>query len=430
MRTSYSFSQTTRCTDAAIFQLKEMQENPKAENGIQMSDLQLEDRQASDSKALFSRAHRLLEQAKNVTIRLEADKIFAKSGVKIPLEIRKNKITVATGAGAVYLLYKTIQAGLKSPPGGAEPLSIARLAVEHDGGGGGPAGGESRELRKLLAALGQRQDDYSKSVVLNSITRCVYLLEAEAAACTYEDIRLVASCLDERDKEVKIQALNALKAFSGIRKFRIKIQEYVPKILELVTSTWDAEMHVAGLRLLNGLPLPEHSHPLLRRAAPALVDFLQTDGPLAQVQVLKLLVKMAQKEDLLYDVLNCQVQPDFLRLLHASQPGGLLREALVLVETLHEGCLSPAYRAARREYNEQSLHQALFGEDSRLADHLLAVFVHPEEEVQLQACKVILSLQLGKEDAAAAATLSSHSFETTFDGSFEGSFFNAGESIC
>lgn len=30
--------------------------------------------------------------------------------------------------------------------------------------------------------------------------------------------------LDDKDNSVKIQALNALKAFSGIRKFRLKIQ--------------------------------------------------------------------------------------------------------------------------------------------------------------------------------------------------------------
>ncbi|KAG6935401.1 armadillo repeat containing 12 [Chelydra serpentina] len=55
---------------------------------------------------------------------------------------------------------------------------------------------------------------------------CVLLLQA--SACTYEDIRLVASALDDKDKGIKIQALNALKAFAGIRKFRIKIQVFAP----------------------------------------------------------------------------------------------------------------------------------------------------------------------------------------------------------
>lgn len=35
---------------------------------------------------------------------------------------------------------------------------------------------------------------------------------------------LVGSMLDDKDNCVKIQALNTLKAFSGIRKFRLKIQ--------------------------------------------------------------------------------------------------------------------------------------------------------------------------------------------------------------
>lgn len=34
--------------------------------------------------------------------------------------------------------------------------------------------------------------------------------------------------LDDKDNSVKIQALNALKAFSGIRKFRLKIQVSLP----------------------------------------------------------------------------------------------------------------------------------------------------------------------------------------------------------
>lgn len=61
------------------------------------------------------------------------------------------------------------------------------------------------------------------------------------------------------------------------------MQEFVPKILELVTSYWDAELHIAGLRLLNGLPLPDHTHPLLRRAMPALMEIVQTGSSLAQV---------------------------------------------------------------------------------------------------------------------------------------------------
>jgi hypothetical protein len=45
-----------------------------------------------------------------------------------------------------------------------------------------------------------------------------------------DDIDLVADMLDEKDNSVKIQALNALKAFSGIRKFRLKIQVSLGKI--------------------------------------------------------------------------------------------------------------------------------------------------------------------------------------------------------
>nr|XP_005911057.1 PREDICTED: armadillo repeat-containing protein 12 isoform X2 [Bos mutus] len=296
------------------------------------------------------------------------------------MDIRKGVVSLATGAGAVYLLYKAIKAGIKCQPPfcSASPICIARLAIERE-----RHGRDSGELRRLLNSLECKQDPYTRSMILHSITRCVYLLESEASACTNDDITLVGSMLDDKDNSVKIQALNTLKAFSGIRKFRLKIQEHSIKVLELISTIWDSELHIAGLRLLNNFPLPDFVHPQLRRVMPALMEILQSDYILAQVQAIRLLSSLAQKNDLLYDILNCQ----------STQPGSLLFEVLVFAERLSEGRSSPHYRAVKWHYNEQSLHEALFGDDSRLADRLLALVIHPEEDVQIQACKVIVSLQ-------------------------------------
>ncbi|XP_040838888.1 armadillo repeat-containing protein 12 isoform X3 [Ochotona curzoniae] len=314
------------------------------------------------------------------------------------LDIRKSVVSLATGAGAIYLLYKAIRAGIKcqSPLCTNSPICIARLAIERE-----RHGRDSGELRRLFKSLECKQDEYSKSMILHSITRCVYLLEAEASSCTTDDIRLVGDMLDDKDNSVKIQALNTLKAFSGIRKFRLKIQEHAIKVLELISTIWDTELHVAGLRLLNNLPLPDYVHPQLRRVMPALMEILQSDYILSQVQVVRLLSHLAQKNDLLYDILNCQ----------SSQPGSLLFEVLVFAERLSEGRNSPHYRAVKWHYNEQSLHEALFGNESRLADRLLALVIHPEEEVQIQACKVIVSLQCPQDLGARSSSCHpSHSY--------------------
>ncbi|KAF6364052.1 armadillo repeat containing 12 [Rhinolophus ferrumequinum] len=311
-----------------------------------------------------------------------------------PLDIRKSVVSLATGAGAIYLLYKAIRAGMKCQPPLCtnSPICIARLAIERE-----RHGRDSGELRRLLNSLESKQDEYARSMILHSITRCVYLLEAEASACTADDIVLVGSMLDDKENSVKIQALNTLKAFSGIRKFRLKIQEHSIKVLELIATIWDSELHIASLRLLNNLPLPDFAHPQLRRVMPALMEILQSDYILAQVQAIRLLSSLAQKNDLLYDILNCQVHSNFLNLFQASQPGSLLFEVLVFAERLSEGRNTPHYRAVKWHYNEQSLHEALFGDESRLADRLLALVIHPEEEVQIQACKVIVSLQCPKD---------------------------------
>ncbi|XP_073938453.1 armadillo repeat-containing protein 12 isoform X5 [Castor canadensis] len=324
------------------------------------------------------------------------------------LDLRKSVVGLATGAGAIYLLYKAIKAGLKCKPPlcTASPICIARLAIERE-----RHGRDSGELRRLLNSLECKQDEYVRSMILHSITRCVYLLEAEASACTADDIMLVGDMLDDKDNSVKIQALNALKAFSGIRKFRLKIQEHSIKVLELISTIWDTELHVAGLRLLNNLPLPDYVHPQLRRVMPALMEIVQSDYILAQVQALRLLSYLAQKNDLLYDILNCQVHSNFLNLFQSTQPGSLLFEVLVFAERLSEGLNAPHYRTVKWHYNEQSLHAALFGDESRLADRLLALVIHPEEEVQIQACKVIVSLQCPQDlGPRQSSCQSSHSY--------------------
>ncbi|XP_028632938.1 armadillo repeat-containing protein 12 isoform X2 [Grammomys surdaster] len=317
------------------------------------------------------------------------------------LDLRKSFVGLATGAGAIYLLYKAIRASLKCQPPlcSNSPICIARLAIERE-----RHGRDSGEIRRLLNSLECKQDEYTRSMILHSITRCVYLLEAEASNCTMDDINLVADMLDDKNNSVKIQALNALKAFSGIRKFRLKIQEHCIKVLELISTIWDMELHVAGLRLLNNLPLPDYVHPQLRRVMPSLMEIIQSDCILAQVQAVRLLSYLAQKNDLLYDILNCQT----------SQPGSLLFEVLVFAERLSEGRNATHYRAVKWHYNEQSLHEALFGDESRLADRLLSLVIHPEEEVQIQACKVIVSLQCPQDlGSRPSACQPSHSYFKT-----------------
>lgn len=60
-------------------------------------------------------------------------------------------------------------------------------------------------------------------------------------------------------------------------------QEHCIRVLELISTIWDMELHVAGLRLLNNLPLPDYVHPQLRRVMPSLMEIVQSDYILAQV---------------------------------------------------------------------------------------------------------------------------------------------------
>ncbi|XP_039179328.1 armadillo repeat-containing protein 12-like isoform X3 [Crotalus tigris] len=285
-----------------------------------------------------------------------------------------NMVTAATGATAIYLVSKALLAILRSPPYSPDSMNLASLSSESFYTVSVKAS-VAGELRRLLMSLSPNLDDDTKRMTLRNITQCICLKESEANGCTNDDIKLVASFLDDKDKETKTETLNALKAFTAVWKFKIKIQEYVPKIIETVTSNWDNNLQIAGLKLLNGLHIPDYTHTLLRTQLTNFMDILLTANTLTKAPT------------------------DFLNLFQTSQPGNLLYEMLVLLERLSEGRQSPQYLSMQWDYNKNSLHEIIFGDNSRLSERLLALIVHPEEDVQTQACKVILSLKINKEES-------------------------------
>ncbi|VCX10626.1 unnamed protein product [Gulo gulo] len=86
---------------------------------------------------------------------------------------------------------------------------------------------------------------------------------------------------------------------------------------------------------------------------PALMEILQSNYILAQVQAIRLLSYLAQKNDLLYDILNCQVHSNFLNLFQSTQPGSLLFElSLGMSHDWQTGC-SPWSSTLRRKFKSR-----------------------------------------------------------------------------
>eukprot|EP00075_Anas_platyrhynchos_P011273 XP_027300526.1 armadillo repeat-containing protein 12 isoform X2 [Anas platyrhynchos] len=318
----------------------------------------------------------------------------------------RHVLSVATGAGAIYLLYKTVADGLSSAPDSTECYRLE--SPDHREGLPVEEVLNRKVCEELLEMLRVQQDGRSRSAILRSIARCIHLMDTEKPTCSPEHIELVASCLDDHNRDTKIQALNTLRAFVTRSLFTDKIRDYYPKILDMVTCSRDMGVHLAALQLLNALPVPPNIEPLLRRTVPNLLGFLQLDNHNIQLQVLRLLVTLSRMEELLPDILNCQVRPEILSLLNNSQPEKLLSELLLLLEVLHEGCSQPRRPSKSPKSNSCSLYEVLFGENSDLADRLMVMFVHPDLTVQVQACKLVMKLQLHRLDGEVAAALSRH----------------------
>ncbi|EOA98383.1 Uncharacterized protein C6orf81-like protein [Anas platyrhynchos] len=205
------------------------------------------------------------------------------------------------------------------------------------------------------------QDGRSRSAILRSIARCIHLMDTEKPTCSPEHIELVASCLDDHNRDTKIQALNTLRAFVTRSLFTDKIRDYYPKILDMVTCSRDMGVHLAALQLLNALPVPPWG------AEPRAAQWLRVPGWCDKV----------------------------------TARGGVSR--IQGVSGTH-----PRRPSKSPKSNSCSLYEVLFGENSDLADRLMVMFVHPDLTVQVQACKLVMKLQLHRLDGEVAAALSRH----------------------
>lgn len=90
------------------------------------------------------------------------------------LLFRKGKAALFAGSSP---LPDPVHSLLPSPQPELSWAGCLGLAIERE-----RHGRDSGELRRLLNSLECKQDEYTKSMILHSITRCVYLLEAEVRA--------------------------------------------------------------------------------------------------------------------------------------------------------------------------------------------------------------------------------------------------------
>nr|XP_047925699.1 armadillo repeat-containing protein 12-like [Anser cygnoides] len=86
-------------------------------------------------------------------------------------------LSVATGAGAVYLLYRTVAEALSSVPGGTDRYRLE--SPDHQDGLPVEEVLSRRVCEELLEMLRAQQDGRSRSAILRSITRCVYLMDTK-----------------------------------------------------------------------------------------------------------------------------------------------------------------------------------------------------------------------------------------------------------
>uniref|UniRef100_A0A3B4BFI9 Armadillo repeat-containing domain-containing protein n=1 Tax=Periophthalmus magnuspinnatus TaxID=409849 RepID=A0A3B4BFI9_9GOBI len=298
----------------------------------------------------------------------------------------KALLGIVAGAGASYGLYKLISSSSfrKSRKGTRNDSSnVSTVSLQ-------PGSLLAKHLKTLLSCLQFSNSQDDKCRMLLTLANASAFVINQNLIREYEGIPIIAGFLSDPAADVRVQSLIALNNLSMNIENQEQLTVYVPKVLELIeTSPMNSELQLCALRLLTNLSVTDKHQHLLKDSIKLLLSlFVLNISVFFQVQTLKVLVNLSSNPDMMDDIVQVQAPASVLLLFDPRTVPAVLVRLLTFAGNL-KAWRPSAQVAAELRQNQDSLFRLMLDESSQLHSRVLPLLSHPEEEVRLQAARVL-----------------------------------------
>ncbi|KAJ0069689.1 hypothetical protein NL108_012339 [Boleophthalmus pectinirostris] len=248
---------------------------------------------------------------------------------------------------------------------------------------------EPKHLKMLLSCLQSSNNQDDKCRILLTLGNASAFTVNQNLICEYEGIPIIAGFLSDPAADVRVQSLIALNNLSMNIQNQEQLTVYVPKVLELIeTSPVNSELQLCALRLLTNLSVTDKHQHLLKDSIKLLLSLFVVSNETLQVQTLKVLVNLSSNPDMMDDIVQVQAPASVLLLFDPRTVPAVLVRLLTFAGNL-KAWRPSAQVAAELRQKQDSLFRLMLDESSQLHSRVLPLLSHPEEEVRVQAARIL-----------------------------------------
>ncbi|XP_004711235.1 armadillo repeat-containing X-linked protein 3 [Echinops telfairi] len=248
------------------------------------------------------------------------------------------------------------------------------------------------ELQKVLCLVEMSEKPYILEAALIALgNNAAYAFNRDIIR-DLGGLPIVAKILNTRDPIVKEKALIVLNNLSVNVENQRRLKVYMNQVCDdTVTSRLNSSVQLAGLRLLTNMTVTnEHQHML----ANSIADFFRlfsAGNEETKLQVLKLLLNLAENPAMTRDLLRAQVPSSLGSLFNRKENTEIILKLLIIFENVNDNFKWEENEPTQNHFGESSLFSFL-KEFQVCADKVLGIESHHDFLVKVKIGKFMAKL--------------------------------------
>ncbi|XP_034341311.1 armadillo repeat-containing X-linked protein 3 [Arvicanthis niloticus] len=249
-----------------------------------------------------------------------------------------------------------------------------------------------QELQKVLCLVEMSEKPYILEAALIALgNNAAYAFNRDIIR-DLGGLPIVAKILNTRDPIVKEKALIVLNNLSVNAENQRRLKIYMNQVCDdTVTSRLNSSVQLAGLRLLTNMTVTNEYQYLLANSISDFFRLFSAGNEETKLQVLKLLLNLAENPAMTRELLRAQVPTSLGSLFNKKEYKEVILKLLIIFENINDNFKWEENEPAQNHFSEGSLFFFL-KEFQVCADKVLGIESHHDFQVRVQVGKFVARL--------------------------------------
>lgn len=249
-----------------------------------------------------------------------------------------------------------------------------------------------QELQKVLCLVEMSEKPYILEAALIALgNNAAYAFNRDIIR-DLGGLPIVAKILNTRDPIVKEKALIVLNNLSVNTENQRRLKIYMNQVCDdTITSRLNSSVQLAGLRLLTNMTVTNEYQHMLANSISDFLRLFSAGNEETKLQVLKLLLNLAENPAMTRDLLRAQVPSSMSSLFNKKENKEVILKLLIVFEHINDNFKWEESEPIQNQFSEGSLF-CFLKEFQVCADKVLGLESHHDFSVKVKIGKFMAKL--------------------------------------